>query len=86
MLCIDFLSQNMILNAGDFTGRMTAGFIAAYCGLSNAVIGSTLGSAIITFGVIGLTTRALATSIGLFIGFFIGVCQLHSLFFFVPCQ
>ncbi|KAI9573294.1 MFS general substrate transporter [Boletus coccyginus] len=64
---------DVILNAGDFVGRMTAGFIAAYCGILNAVIGSTLGSAVVTFAMIGLTTRALAVTIGLFIGFFIGV-------------
>ncbi|KAF8556338.1 MFS general substrate transporter [Imleria badia] len=64
---------NVILNAGNFVGRITAGFIAAYCGISNAFIGSTLGSAIVIFATISLSTRAGAASIGLFIGFFLGV-------------
>lgn len=75
MLRIDSLSQNVILNAGNFVGRIIAGFIAAYCGILNAFIGSTLGSAIVTFAMITLSTRAGAASIGLFIGFFLGVCQ-----------
>jgi len=75
MLYINSPSQNVILNAGNFVGRITAGFIAAYCGISNAVIGSTLGSAIVTFAMISLSTRAGAATIGLFFGFFSGVCQ-----------
>ncbi|KAG6375424.1 major facilitator superfamily domain-containing protein [Boletus reticuloceps] len=64
---------NVILNAGNFIGRITAGAIAAYCGISNAIIGSTLGTAIVTFAMVSLSTRAGAANIGLFIGFFLGV-------------
>lgn len=75
MLHVNSLSQNVILSAGNFSGRITAGFIAAYCGISNAVIGSTLGSAIVTFAMITLSTYASATNIALFTGVFQGVCQ-----------
>jgi MFS family permease len=64
---------NVILSAGNFSGRMTAGFIAKFCGISNAVIGSTLGSAIVTFSMITLSTRAGAANIGFFTGVFQGV-------------
>jgi hypothetical protein len=75
MLYVNSLSQNVILSAGNFSGRMTAGFIAKFCGISNAVIGSTLGSAIVTFSMITLSTRAGAANIGFFTGVFQGVCQ-----------
>ena len=77
---VDSSSQNVILNAGNFIGRIIAGFIASYCGISNAFVGSTLGFATVTFAMISLSTRAGATCIGLFIGFFLGVCQ-YPLFF-----
>lgn len=75
MFYIDTESQNVILNAGNFVGRIAAGWIATYCGIPNTVTGSTLGSGIVIFMMITLSTRAGAASIGLFIGFFLGVCQ-----------
>ncbi|KAH0838759.1 major facilitator superfamily domain-containing protein [Lanmaoa asiatica] len=65
----------VILNGGHFIGRATAGFIAACCGIPYAVIGATLGSGIVTFAMMTLSTRAGAASIGIFFGYFSGVCQ-----------
>lgn len=75
--CININSpyQIVILNGGNFIGRFTAGFVAARCGISNGVIGSTLGSAIVTFAMMTLSTRAGAANIGLFFGYFSGLCQ-----------
>lgn len=75
MLYTNFSSQIVILNGGNFIGRSTAGFIAAYCGITNAVIASTLGSSIVTFAMMTLSTRAGAANIGLFFGYFAGACQ-----------
>lgn len=75
MLYIDSPPQIVILNGGNSIGRATAGFIAAWCGISNAVIGSTLSSGALTFAMMNLSTRAGAASIGGFIGYFAGVCQ-----------
>ncbi|KAG8220727.1 major facilitator superfamily domain-containing protein [Butyriboletus roseoflavus] len=63
----------VILNGGNFVGRATAGFIAACCGISNAVITATLSSGIVTFAMMTLSTRAGSATIGLFFGYFSGL-------------
>lgn len=61
-----------ILNSGSFIGRLTAGFVSAYVGIPNTIVGSSLISSAVLFAMIGLHSMAsvavIATSYGVFSG------------------
>ncbi|KIJ67847.1 hypothetical protein HYDPIDRAFT_25313 [Hydnomerulius pinastri MD-312] len=62
----------VMLNAANFVGRSTAGFIAAYTGIPTSVIGATSCSTAVIFAMMGLDTQASAVTISILFGYFAG--------------
>lgn len=63
----------VILNASNSVGRVTSGFIAAFTGVPNLAIVSTLSCGILNLGLIGLSNLASATVLGVIYGYFAGI-------------
>lgn len=61
-----------IFNSGSFIGRLTAGFVSAYVGIPNTVVGSSLISSAVLFAMIGLHSVASVAVIATSYGFFSG--------------
>ncbi|KAG1760765.1 major facilitator superfamily domain-containing protein [Suillus occidentalis] len=61
-----------ILHSGSFIGRLAAGFVSAYVGIPNTVVGSSFISSAVLFAMIGLhsvvSVAVIATSYGIFSG------------------
>lgn len=65
----------MILNVCSFIGRMTSGYIAAVTGVPNLTIVATTCSALVIFGMIGLSNLTSVVVTGVLFGYFGGVCK-----------
>lgn len=63
----------VILNASNSVGRVTSGFIAAFTGVPNLAILSTVSCGILNLGLIGLSNLASATVLGVIYGYFAGI-------------
>ncbi|KAG2343119.1 MFS general substrate transporter [Suillus weaverae] len=61
-----------ILNSGSFIGRLAAGVVSAYVGISNTVVGSSLISSAVLFAMIGLHSEASVAVIAVGYGFCAG--------------
>jgi len=65
----------VILNASNFIGRVTSGYIAAVIGVPNLTIVATALSGLVILGMIGLSSLASVVVIGVLYGYFAGVCK-----------
>lgn len=63
-----------IFHAGSLIGRLTAGVISSYLGISNTIIGCSFISSAVIFSIIGLRSVASVALIGISYGYFSGGC------------
>ncbi|OAX31165.1 MFS general substrate transporter [Rhizopogon vinicolor AM-OR11-026] len=63
----------VILNASNFIGRVTSGYIAAFTGVQNLTILAAFSCAVVIFGMIGLSSLVSVVVLGVFYGSFAGV-------------
>ncbi|OJA14265.1 hypothetical protein AZE42_11048, partial [Rhizopogon vesiculosus] len=63
----------VISNASNFIGRVTCGYIAAYTGVLNLTILAAISSAVLIFGMIGLSSLVSVVVLGVVYGYVSGV-------------
>jgi hypothetical protein len=66
------------MNAACFIGRCTAGITAAYTGVLNFMIVSTVACSAVIISMIGLSDVASVVVLGLAYGYFSGVCKCRT--------
>lgn len=59
----------------NLVGRVTSGYIAAWTGVAQLTIASTVASGILILGMIGLNSLASVVVLGVIYGYFSGVCK-----------
>ncbi|KAG1745242.1 major facilitator superfamily domain-containing protein [Suillus lakei] len=67
-----FIQCLSIFHSGSFIGRLTAGAVSAYVGIPNMVVGTSLISSAVIFGMIGLHSAASVALEAVSYGFFAG--------------
>jgi hypothetical protein len=63
----------VILNASNCVGRVSSGFIAAFTGVPNLTIVATIACGVLNLGLIGLSSLASTTVLGVIYGYFAGL-------------
>jgi MFS family permease len=63
----------VILNASNCVGRVSSGFIAAFTGVPNLTIVATISCGVLNLGLIGLSSLASTTVLGVIYGYFAGL-------------
>ncbi|OJA11089.1 hypothetical protein AZE42_08768 [Rhizopogon vesiculosus] len=63
----------VILNASNFVGRVTSGYIAVFVGVINLTIVATISCSVLNFGMIGLNSLVSVVVLGVFYGYLSGV-------------
>jgi len=74
ILPADGIHQLVILNASNFIGRATSGYIAAFTGVINLTIMATISCSVLIFGMIGLNSLASVVVLGVVYGYLSGMC------------
>ncbi|KAG2109860.1 major facilitator superfamily domain-containing protein [Suillus discolor] len=67
-----YFFEAFYLHSGSFIGRLTVGFVSAYVGIPNTIVGSSLISSAVLFAMIGLHSAASVAVIAASYGFFSG--------------
>ena len=70
--------QLVIMNPASFIGRCTTGPIAAYMGVLNLMIVSTVACSALTVSMIALSDKASVIVLGVGNGYFSGICMFHT--------